>query len=54
MVITTKTPTRMNKIEERITLVAEVQRPQRKRLSRYKLKKQATYIKTILDDPQIM
>jgi hypothetical protein len=35
-------------------LVYEVVRPQRKKLSRYKLKKQAGIIEQIMDDPQIM
>jgi hypothetical protein len=35
-------------------LVYEVVRPQRKKLSRYKLKKQAVIIEQIIKDPQIM
>lgn len=35
-------------------IVYEVVRPQRKKLSRYKLKKQASLVEKIIDDPQIM
>jgi len=35
-------------------IIYEVVRPQRKMLSRYKLKKQSTIIERILEDPQIM
>lgn len=43
-----------SKKQEQANLIYEVVRPQRKKLSRYKLKKQAGIIEGIINDPQIM
>lgn len=46
--------TTRSKKEEQANLIYEVVRPQRKKLSRYKFKKQANIIQGIINDPQIM
>lgn len=40
--------------ENQNSLIYEVVRPQRKKLSRYKYKKQVGIIQDIMNDPQIM
>jgi hypothetical protein len=52
--MTPKIHTTRSKKGNQNNLVYEVVRPQRKKLSRYKLKKQTGIIEQILDDPQIM